>query len=180
MSSGTFEGKFVIDKLTGSNCGVWSVKLKMILMKSDLWRLLIGGTEVAPTEATEAYTRRFVKATATVGLTVDGSFSLVICDQGDARLVDIQEHFRSVSCCKRTFLTEEVLSDMPLCQMVAIDTRHQRQFGWCARYQMQRFWTSMHCWFRSRSSLKICHIHLKITTILSGQYYNLVGVLKHV
>ena len=42
MSSGTFDGKFVIDKLTGSNYGVWSMKLKMMLMKDDLWGLIDG------------------------------------------------------------------------------------------------------------------------------------------
>ena len=30
---------------------------------------------------------------------------------------------------RRTFLAEEVLVDMPFCQMVVIDSRHHRQLG---------------------------------------------------
>ena len=127
MSSGTFEGKFVIDKLTGSNCGVWSTKkVKIMLMKDVLWRL-VGGTEVAPAELTEAYTRRFVKATATVGLTVDDSFSLMICDYLTLDLWTIENIFGQ-SLLQSNYSCGESSAGHALCQMVAIVTRHQRQF----------------------------------------------------
>ncbi len=84
MASGTFDGKFVIDKLNGSNYGIWSMKVKMMLQKDDFWGL-IDGTDVLAAEATPAqqvtYNKKVAKATATIGLTIDDSFLLMIDDK---------------------------------------------------------------------------------------------------
>ena len=107
MSPGTLEGKFVIDKLTGSNYGVWSMKVKIMLMKDDLWGL-IDGTEVVPTEATAAYTIKLAKATptATIGLTVDDSFLLMIGDKETTKAMwdAIKDHFQSDFIANELFL----------------------------------------------------------------------------
>ena len=57
--------------------------------------------------------RKLVKATAAVGLTVDDSFSLVICDLGDARLVGIREHFLSVPLANELFLRRKFYRPCP-------------------------------------------------------------------
>ena len=105
MSSGTFEGKFVIDKLNGSNYGVWSMKVKMMLMRDELWGL-VDGTEVAPAELTAVYTRKLAKATATIGLTVDDSFLLMIGDKETPKAMwdALKEHFQSDSLANELFL----------------------------------------------------------------------------
>ena len=102
MASGTFDGKFVIDKLSGSNYGIWSMKVKMVLMKDDLWGL-INGTEVLPAqpsaEQRAAYARKVAKATATIGLTIDDSFLLMIDDKATPKdkWDALKEHFQSDS-----------------------------------------------------------------------------------
>ena len=109
MSSGTVESKFVIDKLTGANYGVWSMKVKMMLMKDGLWGL-IDGTDVleGPPNQPElsAYSRKVAKAIATIGLSVDDSFLLMIGDKETPKAMwdALKEHFQSDSLANELFL----------------------------------------------------------------------------
>ena len=106
--SGTFDGKFVIDKLSESNYGIWSLKVEMMLMKDELWGLTVD-TELLSDSASQAqqsaYARKVAKATTTIGPTIRDSFLLMIDDRVtlkrvcDAKNIFCQSHFHMNSSC---------------------------------------------------------------------------------
>ena len=179
MSSGTFESKFE-SKLSLSSDGFWRKQVRTVLLvkNGSLGRFL--------TQAQwSAYGRMVAKATTTICRTVDDSFLLVIRCQETLYLWDAREHLWSVSFADELFLCRKFYH---ACMSDGVDMVHinphrgfQRQLGGIECKVTVLSICQFVClqWEQSKDKSVIEWKSRFKKTILSEQYFNLVGVLNY-
>jgi hypothetical protein len=109
----TSDGKFLIDKLDGSNFAIWKFKMKNVLMERELWEI-VDGTEVLAEDADDNARRRFQqrmnKALATIVLSVSDD-QIHLIDEAKTPLeawTNLQTHFERSSLANRLFLNRKL------------------------------------------------------------------------